>query len=115
MIAEIIMLYIIYSLGSKIVDNCAGATSGGFSDYIKSDCFWFVVALLAATAIEAVGLDFLFTGTPSHTPHTSPQSQTSQPSLEDVLGSETPKPATSLSEIWASESSNDITLQDVIE
>jgi hypothetical protein len=109
------MLHIIYSLGQKIVDNCSGATSGGFSDYIKSDCFWFVVALLAATVIEAVGLDFLFTGTSSHTPTHYHQGQTTHPSLEDVVGSETSQPETTLSEIWASEGSDNLNLKDVIE
>jgi hypothetical protein len=109
-------LSIIYNLGAKIVEHCATSGSSSFSEYIKSDCFWFIVALLIATAIEGVGLDFLFTGSGSSTAKPSTNlEQGPKPSLEDFIDNSQPEPATSLAEIWASESPENITLQDVIE
>ena len=108
-------LSIIHSLGEKIVDHCAGAGSGSFSDYIKSDCFWFVLVVLIASAIEGIGLDFLFTGSGSNITRNPEPVQSTEPSLEDIFENNNPEPATSLSEIWASESPENITLQDVIE
>lgn len=106
---------IIYSLGAKIVEHCVGSGSGSFSEYIKSDCFWFIVALLIATAIEGIGLDFMFTGSGSSTVRPPSPEQSPKPTLEDFIESSQPEPATTLSEIWASESTENITLQDVIE
>ncbi|GEM_PF-2038655 len=108
-------LSIIYNLGAKIVEHCAGSGSSSFSEYIRSDCFWFVVALLIAAAIEGIGLDFLFTGSGSGDVRPSSPQQGPGPSLEDFVDNSQPEPATTLSEIWASESPENITLQDVIE
>ena len=105
----------IYNLGAKKVEHCAGSGSSSFSEYIKSDCFWFVLALLIATAIEGIGLDFLFTGSGSSTARPSSPEPGPRPTLEDFIESSQPEPATTLSEIWASESTENITLQDVIE
>jgi len=105
----------IYNLGAKIVEHCAGSGSSSFSEYIKSDCFWFIVALLIATAIEGIGLDFLFTGSGSSAARPSSPEPGPRPTLEDFIETSQPEPATTLSEIWASESTENITLQDVIE
>lgn len=105
----------IYNLGAKIVEHCAGSGSNSFSEYIKSDCFWFIAALLIATAIEGIGLDFLFTGSGSSAARPSSPKQDPKPSLEDFIESNQPEPATTLAEIWGSESPESITLQDVIE
>ena len=105
----------IYSLGAKIVEHCVDSGIGSFSDYIKSDCFWFIVALLIATAIEAVGLDFLFTGherSASSPPSPEPRPK---PTLEDFMDNSQPEPETTLTEIWAPEAPEGITLQDVVE
>lgn len=108
-------LSIIYSLGAKIVEHCVGSGSGSFSEYIRSDCFWFIVALFIATAVEGVGLDFLFTGSGSSDARPSSQEPGPRPTLEDFIESSQPESVTTLSEIWASESTENITLQDVIE
>ena len=108
-------LSIIYSLGAKIVEHCVGSGSSSFSEYIKSDCFWFIVALLIATAIEGIGLDFLFTGSGSSTTRPSSPESGPRPTLENFIESSQPEPATTLEEIWASKSPENITLQDVIE
>ena len=105
----------IYSLGAKIVEHCAGSGSSSFLEYIKSDCFWFIVALLIAAAIEGVGLDFLFTGPGSSAARPSSREQGPKPDLEDFIDNSQPEPATTLAEIWGSESPENITLQDVIE
>ncbi|MBM3700865.1 MAG: hypothetical protein FJW68_08170 [Actinobacteria bacterium] len=108
-------LSIIYSLGEKIIDNCAGAGSSGFSEYIRSGCFGFIVALVLATIIEAVGLDFLFTGSGSENIDYPKSAREEAPRLEDLLESSQPQPATTLAEIWGSNGPDNITLQDVIE
>jgi len=108
-------LSIIYSLGAKIVEHCAGSGSSSFLEYIKSDCFWFIVALLIAAAIEGVGLDFLFTGPGSSAARPSSREQGPKPTLEDFIDNSQPEPATTLAEIWGSESPENITLNDVIE
>jgi len=108
-------LSIIYSLGEKIVEHCTGSGSSSFSEYIKGDCFWFVVAVIIAAAIEGVGLDFLFTGSGSGTGRTASPQQAPKPSLEDFIDHSQPEPATTLAELWGSESPENITLSDVIE
>ncbi|MBL7101081.1 MAG: hypothetical protein ISS23_03960 [Nanoarchaeota archaeon] len=108
-------LSMIYNLGAKIVEHCAGSGSSSFSEYIKSDCFWFIAALLIATAIEGIGLDFLFTGSGSSTARPSSPEQGPRPTLDDFIDNSQPETATTLAEIWGSESPENITLQDVIE
>jgi len=108
-------LSIIYSLGEKIVEHCAGSGSSSFSEYIKSDCFWFISVLLIAAVIEGVGLDFLFTGSGSSIKQPPGPGQSPKPSLEDFIKTDQPEPATTLAELWGSESPENITLQDVIE
>lgn len=107
-------LSIIYSLGEKIVEHCAGSGSSSFSEYIKGDCFWFILVLLIATAIEGVGLDFLFTGSRSSNKRPQGPSQGPKPGLDD-FNSGHPEPVTTLAELWSSESPENITLNDVIE
>jgi len=112
-------ILLIYSLGEKIADKCGGAASGIFIDFLRSDCFMFIVAVIIASIIEGVGLDFLFTGTGTGTGQTGSGGR-NQPSgpvqgHADYAQSHGPEPASTLAEIWGTGGPEGITLQDVVE
>jgi hypothetical protein len=108
-------LLFIYSLGEKIADKCGGATSGNFIDFLRSDCFIFIAAVVIAAVVEAIGLDFLFTGPGPAGSGTRASAPNTPPSFREHAESQQTKPASTLSEIWGPGGGPDsISLQDVV-
>jgi hypothetical protein len=105
---------LIYSLGEKIAEACKDSGGLDFFEFLRSDCFRFVAAVVIASIIEAISLDFLFTGKSTTSSSGTGSASAGGRETTDYADSQHSKPASTLAEIWGTSVPGDLTLQDVV-